>query len=96
MKYKNSITEFKDYVSFLNEIKARIQTAQVKANFAVNKELILLYWHVGRMVNSIQKSVGWGKGVIPRLAKDIRNAFPEIKGFSERNMAVYHRSTRTK
>jgi len=86
MTDEKNVEEFKNYASFLKEIKIRIQRAQVKANFAVNRELILLYWNVGKMVYKIQKSVGWGKGIIPRLAKDIKNEFPEIKGFSERNI----------
>lgn len=86
MTDEKNVEEFKNYASFLKEIKNRIQRAQVKANFAVNRELILLYWNVGKMVYKIQKSVGWGKGIIPRLAKDIKNDFPEIKGFSERNI----------
>jgi predicted nuclease of restriction endonuclease-like (RecB) superfamily len=86
MDKKKSIEEFKDYGIFLKEVKARIQMAQVKANFAVNRELIILYWKVGKMVASVQKTAGWGKGIIPRLAKDIKNEFPELKGFSERNI----------
>ena len=77
---------FSDYPVFLYEIRERIRSAQVRASFAVNRELILLYWNVGRLINSVQDSVGWGKGVIPRLARDIRNDFPELKGFSERNI----------
>jgi hypothetical protein len=80
------VQEFKNYSSFLKEIKERIQRAQVKANFDVNRELLLLYWNIGRMVSKIQNSVGWGKGIIPRIAKDIKNEIPEIKGFSERNI----------
>jgi predicted nuclease of restriction endonuclease-like (RecB) superfamily len=86
MTDEKKVEEFKNYAYFLKEIKNRIQSAQVRANFAVNREMILLYWNVGQMVYKIQKSVGWGKGIIPRLAKDIKNEFPEIKGFSERNI----------
>jgi predicted nuclease of restriction endonuclease-like (RecB) superfamily len=86
MTDEKKVEEFKNYASFLKEIKKQIQIAQVKANFAVNRELIILYWNIGKMVYEIQESVGWGKGIIPMLAKDIKNDFPEIKGFSERNI----------
>ncbi|MCP5051653.1 MAG: DUF1016 domain-containing protein [bacterium] len=86
MDNEKSIEEFKNYGSFLKEVKIRIQMAQVKANFAVNRELIILYWKIGKMVTSVQKNAGWGKSIIPRLAKDLKNEFPEIKGFSERNI----------
>jgi len=48
--------------------------------------MILLYWDVGRMLDRRQSDEGWGSRVIPRLAKDLHNDFPEIKGFSERNL----------
>lgn len=87
MKKKQTATQlFSDYPAFLGEIRERIRSAQVRASFAVNRELILLYWDVGRLIGSVQDSVGWGTGVIPRLARDIRNDFPELRGFSERNM----------
>jgi hypothetical protein len=86
MTEEKKVAAFKNYASFLKEIKKQIQIAQVKANFAVNRELIILYWNIGKMVYEIQESVGWGKGIIPMLAKDIKNEFPEIKGFSERNI----------
>ena len=78
---------FSNYPTFLKEIQERIHSAQVRASFAVNKELILLYWDVGRLISSVQDSVGLGKSVIPRLAKDIKNDFPDLKGFSERNLS---------
>ena len=75
-----------DYARVLSDIKIRIRTAQVKATFAANQEMILLYWDVGRMIAERQKQVGWGAAVIPRLSRDIRNEMPEVKGFSERNI----------
>ena len=75
-----------DYTKVLKDIKTRIRTAQVKATFAANQEMILLYWDVGRMIEARQKQAGWGAGIIPRLARDIRNDMPEVKGFSERNI----------
>lgn len=74
------------YTSLLADIKSRIQSAQAKAMFAVNAELIHLYWDIGRLLDARQAQEGWGAAVIPRLARDIRNELPELKGFSERNI----------
>jgi predicted nuclease of restriction endonuclease-like (RecB) superfamily len=82
-KAKGSVA---DYARVLKDIKTRIRTAQVKATLAANREMILLYWDVGRMIADRQKQAGWGAAVIPRLSRDIRNELPEVKGFSERNI----------
>ena len=74
------------YASLLDDVKTRIRQAQTKAVFSANAELILLYWDIGRMIHQRQKREGWGAAVIPRLARDIRNDLPEMKGFSERNL----------
>ncbi|HAB16981.1 MAG TPA: PDDEXK nuclease domain-containing protein [Verrucomicrobiota bacterium] len=74
------------YAPFLSAVKNRIRAAQVKATLAANAELIRLYWDIGRAVSAIQKKEGWGAGVVPRLARDIANDLPEVKGFSERNL----------
>jgi len=75
-----------DYEEFLGELKERIKQAQVRAVLAVNRELILLYWQIGRDILWRQQQQGWGAKVIDRLAADLRKAFPEIKGFSSRNL----------
>lgn len=75
-----------DYAAFLEEIKRRVAGAQVKAALSVNRELVLLYWQIGREILGRQKAQGWGAKVIDNLAKDLRNAFPEMKGFSPRNL----------
>ncbi|MBD2028237.1 PDDEXK nuclease domain-containing protein [Leptolyngbya sp. FACHB-711] len=74
------------YDDFLNRLKERIKTAQVRAALAVNQELIYLYWQIGRSILEQQQSEGWGTKVIERLAKDLRKEFPEIKGFSRSNL----------
>jgi predicted nuclease of restriction endonuclease-like (RecB) superfamily len=74
------------YASFLDGLKARIRAAQVKAALAVNAELVLLYWHVGRDILARQEQEGWGARVIDRLSTDLHAAFPEMKGFSPRNL----------
>ena len=82
----NSDSPALHYPALLTDIKQRIQSAQMRAMLAVNAELIRLYWEIGQMLDARQKNEGWGAAVIPRLARDIRNELPEIKGFSERNI----------
>lgn len=74
------------YQVLLRDIKARIRQAQIKAAMSANVEMTMLYWDVGRMIHERQNTEGWGSGVIPRLAKDIRNELTDIKGFSVRNL----------
>lgn len=75
-----------DYVALLADVKGRIRSAQLRATFAANSELIRLYWQVGELLNRRQADEGWGAAVIPRLAGDLANELPEVKGFSERNL----------
>ena len=75
-----------DYPLLLEDLKARIRTAQLKAAVAVNRELVLLYWEIGRCILQSQKREGWGARIIDRLAADLRQSFPEISGFSPRNL----------
>ena len=74
------------YAAWLAELKARIHAAQQRASLAVNRELVLLYWQIGRDILARQDREGWGSKVIERLAQDLRNAFPDMKGFSPRNL----------
>ncbi len=74
------------YASLLDEIKGRIRRAQTRAVSSANREMLVLYWDVGRLIEMRQEVEGWGRGVIPRLSRDLRNELPEIKGFSERNL----------
>lgn len=78
----------RDYPAFLKDLKARIQSAQVRAAFAINAELLRLYWDVGRSLIEQQSTSGWGARVLSRLAVDLKNEFPEVKGFSERNLKL--------
>ena len=74
------------YADWLAELKGRIHTAQQRATLAVNRELVLLYWQIGRDILQRQAAQGWGAKVIDRPAPDLRAAFPEMKGFSPRNL----------
>ncbi len=75
-----------NYSSLLNGLKQRIRSAQIKAAIAVNQELILLYWQIGREILLRQQQEGWGSKIITRLAKDLKREFPDMKGFSQRNL----------
>lgn len=74
------------YADWLAELKTRIHTAQQRATLVVNRELVLLYWQIGRDILARQAAQGWGAKVIERLAHDLRAAFPDMKGFSPRNL----------
>lgn len=79
------IGEF-EYATFKNQITQRIRTAQYEAAKAVNKEIIALYWEIGRIITERQSAQGWGKSVVENLSKDIQKEFPGIKGFGVRNV----------
>lgn len=74
------------YADWLTDLKGRIHTAQQRATLAVNRELVLLYWQIGQDILARQAAQGWGAKVIERLAHDLREAFPEMKGFSRSNL----------
>ncbi|MBD2465670.1 DUF1016 domain-containing protein [Oscillatoria sp. FACHB-1407] len=74
------------YKTFLRSLKERIQQAQIKAALAVNQELIVLYWQMGREILARQQQEGWGAKIIDQLAQDLKREFPDIKGFSSRNL----------
>jgi predicted nuclease of restriction endonuclease-like (RecB) superfamily len=74
------------YADWLAELKGRIHNAQQRATLAVNRELVLLYWQIGRDILTRQAAQGWGAKVIERLAHDLRTAFPDMKGFSRANL----------
>ncbi|HWK62108.1 MAG TPA: PDDEXK nuclease domain-containing protein [Eoetvoesiella sp.] len=74
------------YADWLAELKQRIHAAQQRATLAVNRELVLLYWQIGQDILARQARQGWGSKVVDRLARDLRNAFPDMKGFSPRNL----------
>ena len=74
------------YAALLDELKARIRAAQVKAALSVNRELILLYWDIGKSIVERQRKEGWGRSVVERLARDLQAEFPGISGFSPQNM----------
>lgn len=75
-----------DYVAFLESLKSRVRQAQTKAMLSVNRELIQLYWDIGRQIAERQEREGWGRATVERLADDIQKAFPGMGGFSRTNV----------
>ncbi|MGH9428754.1 MAG: DUF1016 N-terminal domain-containing protein, partial [Terriglobia bacterium] len=75
-----------DYSAFLAELKGRSASARLSAARAVNRDLILLYWDIGRGIVEKQEVLAWGESVIERISKDLRDAFPTGTGFSPRNL----------
>ena len=74
------------YTTLLADLKARVRAAQLRAVVSVNRELILLYWDIGRIIVEAQTTKGYGKQVVERLADDLHEAFPKMDGFSPRNV----------
>ena len=77
---------FQGYPSLLRQIKHRVSFAQQKAMYAANEELLRMNWDIGEMLTKSQETDGWGKKTLQRLAVDLKNEYPERKGFSVRNM----------
>lgn len=80
------LADFAGYTEFLSVIKQKISTAQVRASLAVNTELALLYWQIGREILVRQQEQSWGSQVIDRLSTDLRKEFPQMRGFSRTNL----------
>ncbi len=99
--HQNNLDNTGDYPGLLAEIKERVRSAQYEALKAVNKELVSLYWDIGRIIVERQETEGWGKSVVQRLSSDLRQEFPDVRGFSAQNLwymrqfySEYHNSER--
>lgn len=77
---------YKNYKELLIEIKNRIREAQLKAMMAANSQMLLLYWQMGQYIIQNQQAEGWGAKIIEKLSVDLKKEFPELKGFSTRNL----------
>lgn len=86
MTNKNLPEVISGYEGFLHELTESIRQAQLRAGLALNRELTVLYWQIGRGILEQQKVEGWGAKVIDRLAEDLRKTFPDMKGLSARNL----------
>jgi predicted nuclease of restriction endonuclease-like (RecB) superfamily len=84
---KSTPDDPQSYADLVFELKQRITAARLRAALSVNRELILLYWGIGRDILARQRNEGWGARIIGRLADDLRKAFPEMTGLSARNLS---------
>lgn len=75
-----------NYTALLKDIKSKIQQSRLKTVLSVNTALILLYWDIGCVILKQQANEGWGAKVIDRLSSDLKESFPDMKGFSPRNL----------
>lgn len=74
------------YTSWLAELKSNITKTRLKVILNANSDMVLLYWSIGSRILEKQQTEGWGARIIDRLAHDLREAFPDMKGFSPRNL----------
>jgi predicted nuclease of restriction endonuclease-like (RecB) superfamily len=74
------------YFEFINDIKESIKQERLKIVITANSSMIMLYWNIGNKILEKQQAEGWGAKVIDRLSKDLKDAFPEMQGFSSRNL----------
>ncbi len=82
----SDLIKTEDYKEFIKTIKSKIQTSQIKAAVKVNEELLRLYWDLGAMIVQKQNDSSWGDGLVAQISKDLKKEFPNMKGFSERNI----------
>ena len=75
-----------DYKNWLVDLKSKIKQSQIKAALAVNSQLILLYWELGKQIVEKQQNSKWGSGFIDQLSKDLKAEFPEMSGLSVGNL----------
>ena len=82
----NEIIKHSEYRDWLRDLKQQIKTGQIKAALSVNSQMIMLYWDLGRQITEKQENAKWGSSFIEQLSKDLREEFPEMKGFSADNL----------
>jgi predicted nuclease of restriction endonuclease-like (RecB) superfamily len=94
-KFKSVIEESKNYLQILETIKFQIKSAQVKAHLAVNKEMLILYWQIGKTIIEKQEKEGWGTKITRRLSEDLSKEFIHMTGFSYTNINYMLKFSRT-
>ena len=75
-----------EYRQFIEDLKARVTAARISAARTVNRDLILLYWDIGRGIVQKMQTHGWGDSVVEMLSTDLRREFPAMTGFSVANV----------
>lgn len=82
-----NLSEMSDaYLKFIEEVKSEIQKQRISVVLNANSSMICLYWNIGRSILKKQEEEGWGAKIIDRMAKDLKEALPEMSGFSPRNI----------
>jgi len=87
----SDIIKHSEYRNWLYDLKQQIKTEQIKASRSVNSQMIMLYWDLGKQITEKQENAKWGSGFIKQLSKDLREEFPEMKGFSADNLTYMKR-----
>lgn len=82
----DKIVNTDEYRAFIQDVKQRIQSSQIKAAVSVNRELLLLYWELAERIVAKQQEAAWGDGFLLRMSRDLQEAFPGMRGFSVRNI----------
>lgn len=83
---KLEIIDNKEYVKLLTDLKDKVRSAQIKASLSVNSELIQMYWEIGKEILALQEEQQWGNKFLVFVSKDLKKSFPNMKGFSVRNL----------
>lgn len=81
-----SSNRLQNYGSILSQLKEKIKAARINAALKVNNELLNVYWEVGKVISEQENSDGWGAKVVDQLARDLKTEFPDMQGFSTRNL----------
>lgn len=84
-----------NYLELINTLKQKILLAQQRAVLAVNRELVILFWEIGKTILDKQHQRGWGAKIIDNLSRDLNQSFPELKGFSPRNLKYMRKFAET-
>jgi predicted nuclease of restriction endonuclease-like (RecB) superfamily len=85
MRSKKEVIVKSDYLKFLKEIREKIVSARISAYRKLNRDLIKLYWEIGKRIVEKQEKFSWGKSIVERLSKDLRQEFSPAKGYSIQN-----------
>ena len=75
-----------DFFEWISALKAKIQSARNKLAFSLNSQVLELYWEIGRDIAEKQQKSGWGSNFVEKIAEELKQDFPEIRGFSRRNI----------
>jgi predicted nuclease of restriction endonuclease-like (RecB) superfamily len=83
---KTNLVPDDGYRDLLEDLKNQIRLSQMQAAISVNREMLLLYWYIGKEILARQREQGWGSKVLERLSQDLKREFPDMKGFSLSNL----------